>query len=106
MEMDPVKRRSMLFRQDNRFQLLTYLLYLQMLATSRKSVDLNEYLQSELGRNFNLGVLAHYIRSHDLDNGRLYFRVISLADFGVQGCHFERAGVRKGDHPALFGADS
>lgn len=74
-EPDSIKRQSIVFRQDNRFQLLTYLLYLQMLSASRKSIDLNEYLQSELGRCFNLSFLLQYIKSHTLDGGGLYFKV-------------------------------
>lgn len=74
-EIELSKRRSVLFREDNRFQLLTYLSYLQMLSVSRRSIDLNLYLQNEFGRNFKLRFLAQYVRNHDLENGAVYFKV-------------------------------
>jgi hypothetical protein len=74
-ELDVLKRRSVMFRKDNQFQLLTYLLYLQMLSNTRKSIDLNEYLQNELGKSFKLRFLAQYIQTHDMDYGGIYFKV-------------------------------
>lgn len=69
------KRQSVMFRNDNRIEFLTYVLYLQKVASVCKSIDLNLYLEGQLSGNFSIGFLTEWINAHSIENGQVYLQV-------------------------------
>ena len=67
--------KSVIFRQERRVEFFTYLIYLQRLSVTRKSIDLNVFLQGQISGNFKLKTLSEYISKHRVDNGSAYLRV-------------------------------
>ena len=73
---DPRKKGSIVLRNDNRIEFLTYLFYLQKLAIVCKSIDLNIYLQNQISVNFNLAFLTDYIRKNNVEYKCKYLKVV------------------------------